>query len=180
MINNNESISLSPLNASAATVAQVGDISNMLQQIDEMLSNGVKIPFTSRTVVDETDIFELLDAIREKLPAEIQQAQQVLQQRDSLLKKTQEECRKHVEQTKEKARQMLQEHEIVRQATRLAEEIRRKADEESRNQRYQADKYSEEVLASLEEKVTQALSTVQSGRRNLSLNMEATARKMGS
>lgn len=151
----------------------------LVQRIEEVVINGMKIPFTSRVIVDEEDIFELIDRIRELLPSEIVQAQQILTQRDAILNEAQAKSQKILELTKEKSRQYLQEHELVKQAIKLADETRRNAEEASRQQRYEADKYSEEVLAALEEKVTQALNMVQAGRRSLSRNMEATARKMG-
>lgn len=175
MINQNEITSAPPHDIPATPETTLA----LVQRIEEVVINGLKIPFTSRVIVDEEDIFELIDRIRELLPQEIVQAQQVLAQRDAILSEAQAKSQKILELTKEKSRQYLQEHELVKQAMKLAEETRRNTEEACRQQRYEADKYSEEVLAALEEKVTQALNAVQAGRRNLSRQMEITARKLG-
>ncbi|MGE3724215.1 MAG: hypothetical protein AB7I41_01595 [Candidatus Sericytochromatia bacterium] len=184
MINQNELIS-PQAPAQAQVQAQVQASASpettlaLVQKIEEVIMNSVKVPFTSRVVVDEEDIFELIDRIREMLPQEMVQAQQILAQKDAIFAEAQAKSQKLLELTKEKSRQYLQEHELVRQAVKMADETRKTAETECRQQRFEADKYSEEVLASLEDKVTQALSMVQTGRRNLARNMETTARKMG-
>ncbi|PIQ24775.1 hypothetical protein COW36_23680 [bacterium (Candidatus Blackallbacteria) CG17_big_fil_post_rev_8_21_14_2_50_48_46] len=175
MINQNE---IAPAMAPAAPSSADTTLA-LVQKIEEVIVNSMKVPFTSRVVVDEEDIFELIDRIREVLPSEIVQAQQIIAQKESIINEAQNKSKQIIELTKEKSRQYLQEHELVRQAMKLADETRKNAEAECRQQRFEADKYSEEVLATLEDKVTQALSMVQAGRRNLSRNMETTARSLG-
>jgi hypothetical protein len=178
MINQNE-VTAPQMQAPAQPQASVETTLALVQKIEEVIMNSVKVPFTSRVVVDEEDIFELIDRIRDMLPQEIVQAQQIMAQKEAIFAEAQAKSQKLLELTKEKSRQYLQEHELVRQAVKMADETRKKSEADSRQQRFEADKYSEEVLAALEDKVTQALSMVQSGRRNLARNMENTARKMG-
>lgn len=150
-----------------------------IDQIEALVVNSLHIPMTSKAVIDEEDLFELLDQLRALLPAELTQAQQVLQNQANILQDARQNAEKLLEATKEKSRLFLQEHELVKQAQKMAQELRASAEEESRRQRYDADKYSAEVLADLEQKVEKALALVQSGRQNLAQNIENTAQKMG-
>lgn len=151
----------------------------LIDRIETMVVNSLHIPMTSKVMIDEEDLFELLDHLREYLPAELAQAQQILQNQAHILQEARATAEKIVAATKEKTRQYLQEHELVKQAQKIADDLRRAAEEETKRQRYDADKYSEEVLADLEQKVARALSLVQSGRSNLAQNIEDTAQKMG-
>lgn len=150
-----------------------------IDQIENMVVNSLHIPMIGKVIIDEEDLFEQLDHLREHLPAELNQAQQILQNQAHILQEARNTAEKMLEATKEKARQYLQEHELVKQAQKMAQELRQTAEEETKRQRYEADKYSAEVLADLEQKVTRALSLVQSGRQNLAQNIESTAQKMG-
>ncbi len=151
----------------------------LIDRIEALVVNSLHIPMTSKVMLDEEDLFELLDHLREYLPAELAQAQQILQNQAHILQEARSTSEKIIEATKEKSRQYLQEHELVKQAQKLADDTRRNLEEEVKRQRYEADKYSEEVLADLEQKVTRALSLVQSGRSNLAQNIEDTAHQMG-
>ncbi|HEY9843917.1 MAG: hypothetical protein ACAI44_04400 [Candidatus Sericytochromatia bacterium] len=151
----------------------------LIDRVESLVVNSLHIPMTSKVILDEEDLFELLDHLREYLPAELAQAQQILQNQAHILQEARNTAEKIVTATKEKTRQYLQEHELVKQAQKMADDMRKAAEEETKRQRYEADKYSEEVLADLEQKVTRALSLVQSGRQNLAHNIEETAHKMG-
>lgn len=151
----------------------------LIDRIEALVVNSLHIPMTSKVLLDEEDLFELLDHLREYLPAELAQAQQILQNQAHILQEARSTSEKIIEATKEKSRQYLQEHTLVKQAQKIADDTRRTVEEEVKRQRYEADKYSEEVLADLEQKVTRALSLVQSGRNNLAQNIEETANKMG-
>lgn len=151
----------------------------LIDRIENLVVSSPHIPMTSKVVIDEEDLFELLDHLREFLPAEIQQAQQVLQQQSQILQEAKSTAQKMVMATKEKTKQYLQEHELVKQAQKMAAETRQSAESDSKRQRYEADKYSEQVLADLEQKVNRALGMVQAGRQNLAQNMQDTAQKFG-
>lgn len=59
----------------------------LIDRIEALVVNGVRIPLTSKVVIDEENLFELLDHLRAYLPVEIQQAQQVLQIRPTSCRK---------------------------------------------------------------------------------------------
>lgn len=151
----------------------------LIDRIENLLVNGVRVPMTSKVMLNEEDLFDLLDQLRESLPQEFQQAQQVLSHQAEILQEARKSAEKILQATKEKARTYLQESELLRQAQKAADETRRAVEDETKKQRFETDKYSEQVLADLEEKVNHALSLVQAGRQNLAQNIEETAQKMG-
>jgi hypothetical protein len=151
----------------------------LIDRIENLLVSGVRVPMTSKVMLNEEDLFDLLDQLRETLPQEFQQAQQVLSHQAEILQEARNSAEKILQATKEKARAYLQESELLRQAQKAADDTRRTVEDETKKQRFETDKYSEQVLADLEEKVNHALSLVQAGRQNLAQNIEETAQKMG-
>ena len=151
----------------------------LIDRIENLLVSGVRVPMTSKVMLNEEDLFDLLDQLRESLPQEFQQAQQVLSHQAEILQEARKSAEKILQATKEKVKTYLQESELLRQAQKAADETRRAVEDETKKQRFETDKYSEQVLADLEEKVNHALSLVQAGRQNLAQNIEETAQKMG-
>lgn len=164
------------------TAPQESNANNAMALIDRLESlvlNSPHIPMTRRVLVDEEDLFEILDYLREYLPKEIQEAQNIIENQANILQEARDTAEKMVSKTKERTRQFLQEHELVQQAQKMAAETRKSVQTEVEKQRYEADKYSEQVLADLEQKINRALTKVKTGRSNLGQTMSETAQKLG-
>ena len=56
-----------------------------LDQLEDVLLEGSRIPFSGGRLVNESDAVEVLDAIRETLPKEVERAAQLLERRDEFL-----------------------------------------------------------------------------------------------
>lgn len=164
------------------TAPQESNANNAMALIDRLESlvlNSPHIPMTRRVLVDEEDLFEILDYLREYLPKEIQEAQNIIENQAHILQEARDTAEQMVNKTKERTRQFLQEHELVQQAQKMAAETRKSVQTEVKKQRYEADKYSEQVLADLEQKINRALTKVKTGRSNLGQTMSDTAQKLG-
>lgn len=151
----------------------------LIDRIEALVNTSLHIPLTSKVLVDQEDVFELLEHLRTYLPVEIQQAQQVISHQAEILQEARLTAERIVAATKEKTRAFLNEHELVKQAERMAADTRQIVAEETKRQRYEADKYSEQVLADLESKVQSTLGMVKKGRQNLNQTMEESAQRIG-
>jgi len=151
----------------------------LIDQIEALVINSFHIPLTYKVLIDEEAIKELLQHLRAYLPAEIQQAQQVISHQAEILQEARQTAERIVAATKEKTQAFLNENELVKQAQKIAETTRQEVALETKRQRYEADKYSEEVLADLESKVQHTLGMVKKGRQNLNQTMEESAQRIG-
>ncbi len=151
----------------------------LIDRIEALVINSFHVPLTSKVLLDEEDVFELLEHLRTYLPPEIQQAQQVVSHQAEILQEARQTAERIVAATKEKTRAFLNEHELVKQAEKMAADTRQTVALETKQQRYEADKYSEEVLADLETKVQTTLGMVKKGRQNLNQTMEESAQRIG-
>ena len=103
------------------------DILYLLDQLEEVLGTGSKVPFTSRTLVDEQEVLDILDQIRMSIPEELKAARRVSQERDQVLADAQAEADRLLRDAEQHAAGRLAEHSLVRVAEGRASEIEARA-----------------------------------------------------
>lgn len=161
----------------------------MIERMEDFILTGMGIPFTPFTVVNGEKLVPLLDRIRENLPAEIQQAQRVLERRDEIVNDAQLKANQILQEAKKQSEFMLSESELLRavheEASRVRQQItmeleamRKKAFEEAEAARAQAyeeatsvrvgaDQYAEAILGSLDKSLLEFQTVVRNGQRHL-------------
>ncbi|MDI6880145.1 MAG: ATPase [Desulfitobacteriaceae bacterium] len=139
------------------------DVLALLDELEEIVDRGTKIPMTGKVLVDDTVIFEILDKIRAGLPEEIQDAKWVLNERQRILNEAQAEAQKIVERGKTYAEKMAEENEVAKQAQAYAEDIVRQAQGFAREVKAGAAQYADELFQHVD---TRLQETLQSLRRN--------------
>jgi cell division septum initiation protein DivIVA len=139
----------------------------LLLSLEELVVKSVKVPFSSKAVIDEERALDLLEALRRNLPAELSAAQSLLTQRDELLKEAQRQAEQLMADARNAAQAMVRDSELVKATEAEAERLRSELSREIQAQQSGADRYADEVLAELEAKIARALSTIQNGRQQL-------------
>lgn len=161
----------------------------MIERMEDFILTGMGIPFTPFTIVNGEKLVPLLDRIRENLPAEVQQAQRVLDRRDEIVIEAQAKANQILQDAKKQSEFMLSESELLRavheEANRIRQQItmeleamRKKAFEEAEAARAQAyeeaasvrggaDQYAEAILGSLDKSLVEFQSVVRNGQRHL-------------
>jgi superfamily II DNA helicase RecQ len=89
-----------------------------------------RIPFSGRTLVDEDQLLDQLDAVRLNLPPAFRQAVQILQQRDALMAQAERYAEDLIAAAEQQSAQMLDELGIVRQAEQMAQQIKTQAQQD--------------------------------------------------
>lgn len=140
----------------------------LLDKVERLLLDSPKLPLVNRVLVNEDALFELLDTLRQQLPQELEQAKQIVAHKTAIMAEAQRRAEQVVAAADKKARQLVHESEVYRMAQEEANELRRKTQEDIAGQQEGADRYADEVLQGLEQKVSRALTMVQSGRAQLS------------
>ena len=143
------------------------DIINMLNEVEEIVDSGTRIPLTGKVLVDDALIFELLDRIRLALPEEITNAKWVLKERQRILDDAEAEGRKLVEEGKSYVEKMAEEDEVVKQAQILSEEIARQAQAYAREVKLGAIQYADDLCAQVEGSIRETLQALQQNREEL-------------
>ena len=99
------------------------DILYLLDRLEEVLSSGSRLPFSSRTVIDEQECLDILDQIRVALPEEIKQARRVTAERDGIIAEAQARAQQIIREAEERAAEKVEEHALVRQAQARAQQV---------------------------------------------------------
>lgn len=161
----------------------------MIERMEDFILTGMGIPFTPFTIVNGEKLVPLLDRLRENMPAEIQNAQRLLERRDEIVTEAQAKANQLLQDSKKQSEFMLSESELLRavheeanrvrqQITMELEAMRKKAFEEAEAARAQAieesiairsgaDQYAEAILGSLDKSLGEFQAVVRNGQRYL-------------
>lgn len=151
----------------------MADILYLIDRLEEVLNNGFRVPFTNSAVVDEDAFLDLIDQMRIAIPAEIREAQRIVQERDRILAEARQEAERIVAEARLKAQQLVEEHAVVQQARQRAQEIEAEAQRAADEVKRGADQYAAEVLEGLQAELHRILRTVENGLAALRERREA-------
>jgi chromosome segregation ATPase len=143
------------------------DVNDKLDEIVKYVESARSMPMSSSSVVNRTELLGQLQALREMLPATLQEADRLLGEREQLLAEAQSEAEALVAAGEQERDRLIAEHEVLSAAQARAEETlaaaTAKADDLSRG----VDDYVDAKLAHLEVAVDRILETVRQGRKRL-------------
>ena len=106
------------------------DIQHELNKLEELVLASPRVPFSGRTLIDEDQLLDQLDAIRLNLPPAFRQAVQILQQRNTLLAEAERYAQDLIAAAEQQAAQMLDELGIVRQSEQMAQQLKAQAQQD--------------------------------------------------
>lgn len=105
-------------------------LKRQLQQLEEIVLDSPRVPLTRRTLVDEDKVLDHLDQIRVNLPEVFQEAEKILQTKETILAQAQEYAQGVIQAAEQRAAQIADEVKIVQQAENEAQQIRQAVQEE--------------------------------------------------
>ncbi len=147
------------------------NVSELLDTIEDALEESANVPLSGgKRLVDVEQIQDYLDEIRANLPAELRQAQQIVNDRAQIVDSANAQAQAIVKKAEERARILVSEAEIVKTAQQRAAEITAAAQSETRTLRQTVTDYCETMLRNTEETMLENASQVKNIRANLRQN----------
>ena len=143
------------------------EIFTLLENLEELVESGTKVPLSTKVLVDREELSEILEEIRMKLPDELKQAKWVKEERQRILQDAHKEAEELVKEAETKIISMIDDHEITRQALAQKEEIIESADKVAREITTGTREYADALLERLEEILKEALNVVHDNRKEL-------------
>ena len=144
-------------------------IEQLIDEIEEFI-DGCKYKALSNTqiIVDKTQIDELLRELRVKTPDEIKRYQKIISNKEAILADAREKASALINEATVHTNELINEHEIMQQAyaqanevvtlaTNQAQEILDTATIEANTMREAAMKYTDDMLANVENIIAQAM-----------------------
>ena len=170
------------------------DLLELIDQIEAAVVAGRRSRFGSGWTVDREQLLDLIDRLRMAAPASADQAQRLLEERERLLKQTQEEAAVLAQQARQDAEHQISVHELVQAAESRAQNIvdqahhaatetvtranqeaaavRGQATTEAVSQALEADRYSMEMLRRLHDQLRSMQTSVSGALDQLELKVE--------
>jgi len=141
------------------------DILYLVDRLGNYISNGQRIPLVNQVILKEGELLAILDEMRTCIPAELKQAQRIIQEKERILAQAQADATALISRAREEAERILSQdnllhlseeraHEMMRLATEQAQLIVRRAEEQTTELRREADGYATETLRNLREHLT--------------------------
>jgi cell division septum initiation protein DivIVA len=93
-----------------------------------MIAEGRRMPIGAGIVVDRRRLLDLVDQMRAALPNEIREAEEILQRRDEVMRRADEEAEIKLRRAQEQVDQILEHDSVVREAQARAEMLVREAE----------------------------------------------------
>jgi hypothetical protein len=143
------------------------DLLNALNELEELVENSGKIPFTKKVMVEEDRLLDLLDRIRTTMPEEVRQAKWIIQEREKVLNDSQKEAIRIMDDAQKQVERKADDSEVVRQAKISAEEILLKAEGIAVEIREGAKGYADDILVNLQDSLGKILNQIDQGRSEL-------------
>ena len=139
---------------------------DLLDQIDEVLDSGLKIP-GKRTVIDVDKVRTIIDDMRMTMPTEIKQAKGIVADRAEIISKAKSEADIIIRNAEERAKKLTSEQEIVQLAQAKASDIIASAQAKSRDMKHAAQDFVDDLMARADEGLTSNLAEVRKTRAAL-------------
>ena len=143
------------------------DIQRLFDEFEAVINKSFRIPFTSNIILNEDELYDLLDQMRISIPQEIKEAKRTEAERQRILAQAKDEAGRLSDIAKEKMITAIDSHEIADLARRRADEIVSSAESNANQLKTDADQYVADHLSDLEEHLLKLLSTVRNGLRHL-------------
>jgi len=129
-----------------------------LDQLEEVVLDGSRIPFSGGRLVNETDALDVIDALREAIPPQLGLAKDLLAQKDEFIGKARQQAEEILAAARREREQLINSsgirQEAERQVMELREQARQQCDQlvlQARQQAAQAEQEHQGRLAQMEQ-----------------------------
>lgn len=143
------------------------DVFQQLDRIEDLIVSSKHVPFSSSVMVNETEIFELMDEFRSTLPEELKQARWMVKEKQEMMDEARKESERVTEEAQSDRARLIEETEIIKSARAEADRIIEEAQAQSREIRLEAEDYADERLANLEVTCYKLLEVIKRARERL-------------
>ena len=154
------------------------EIFTLIENLEDLLESGAKVPFSSKVMVDIDELREVLEDIRLKLPDELKQAKWVKDERQRIIADAEKEAEDMIKDAKNQADDMIKDAKkqivnmvddnvITKQALAQKEEIIENANRESKEISVGTRDYADAILEKVEDVLRESLEIVHNNRNEL-------------
>jgi len=146
------------------------DIIRLVDELEQVISSGFRLPFSSNVMVNEEQIYDIIDQMRASIPREIKEAKRTEAERQHILAQAKEEANRLENLAKEKIMAAVDDHQIIEEARSHAKSTIVQAHREAWELKLDSHAYVSGNLSDLEQHLLKMLTTVRNGLRHMQEN----------
>jgi cell division septum initiation protein DivIVA len=139
------------------------DILHLIDRLEQVMNDGQRIMLTAKIIVDEDRIYNVIDQMRVAIPEAVKRANRLETEKDRILAQAHEEADRLRDLATQEAEELVRRDVITETAKKRADNILERARHDADIMRQDADVYTVDVLAKLEEDLLRSLSVVRNG-----------------
>ena len=132
------------------------NLDRIFDEMYNLISAASRIPLTDKIIVEESDLAEILDDLKEAIPREVKSAAKLLEEQKAIVNKAHEdadnivlqaktEADRILEIAKAEAERLVRQEEVVQQAQAFADDVKSVAERNAQEVKEEADAYAERV-----------------------------------
>jgi cell division septum initiation protein DivIVA len=155
------------------------DIQHLVDRLEQILNDSTRFPLTPFLLVNEDQIYNIIDQMRVAVPEEIKRANRIEAEKDRILAQANEEAERIRDLAKQEAEDLVARDTITSSSQQRADNILERARRDADALRNDADVYVVEVLMKLEEDLLRSLSVVRNGLQKVHAEDEPSTQNPG-
>ncbi len=142
------------------------NMDDLIEQLDEVLDSGFKMP-GKRVVIDVEKVRAIIDDMRMTMPTEVKQAKGIVADRADIINNAKREADSIVRVAEERAKAMVAQEEITKLAQAKAGEVLAAAQKKSREMRKAAQDFVDDLMLRADEMLSANLTEIKKTRAAL-------------
>jgi cell division septum initiation protein DivIVA len=139
------------------------DILQLVDRLEDLIDEGRHLPFSKFTMIDEERALAILDQMRISIPEEIVKATTIIQERNRIMERANEDAARLLQESRKKSDELLDQETSVQAAQARAHEIIERAKRDAEQIMEDADKYVADSLRELEKRLNRIIAEVRNG-----------------
>jgi cell division septum initiation protein DivIVA len=128
------------------------ELDDLIDEVEDALAEGRRVPFSGRLLVDEERILDIIDRMRIAIPEEQKRARRIIQEQERLIAEAQA-----------RVQQVLNERGLLEAIEAERGRLLQQAENEAIQVRAGADEYARQVLEELDERLMKLVTSVRNG-----------------
>ena len=149
-------------------------VEDLIDELYDVLDKGWTIPFMGgKSVVDVEEAKQILEEIREAIPAEVRKAKAIVADRAQIISEAQREAETILRVAEDKAKTLVSQEEVVRQAQARANDIMAQAQVKFRDMRQASNDYVEDIMRRADDTMAQALAELRKTRQSIKATQQS-------
>lgn len=140
----------------------------LMDELIEELESSPKALFSNKRSVDLDIVSEIIADLKNALPSELEEATQILRERDEILAAAREEAASIIKSAEDELNSRVCEETVVQEAEARAKQLLAQAESNAREITAGAKEYADDILAELENYLADYLKLLRQNRMELS------------